>query len=266
LRRPADSDIIFQTWGKEGKAMRMKSGTGLIVFLFLGFTLVLNSRAIAQTLTDPLERIVLAKLGRPAAPYRKQYDFHADWDYFTYNIPIWEVALSSYQGQPNIHYLEIGVLEGRSAVWMLENVLTHPTSTLTGIDIFHDHKQDNGQTIKQRFLSNVKEAGGEGRTTLIEGYSQVELRKLPLDSFDLIYIDGSHATADVLEDTVLSWRLLKKGGLMIFDDYGPQFYQGQPNEERPILAINAFVILNRNSLNLIHCDYQVIIRKRVTKP
>jgi hypothetical protein len=152
--------------------MRMKNGTGVIVFLFLGFALVLNSRIMAQTLTDPLELIVLAKPGKPAAPYKKQYDFHADWDYFTYNIPIWEVGLSSYQGQPNIHYLEIGVLEGRSAVWMLKNVLTQPTSRLTGIDIFRDHKPDSRETIKQRFLNNVKEAGGEGRTTLIEGYSQ----------------------------------------------------------------------------------------------
>ena len=49
--------------------------------------------------------------------------------------------------------------------------------------------------------------------------SQVVLRRLPLETYDIIYIDGSHATSDVLEDAVLSYRLLKPGGLLIFDDY-----------------------------------------------
>ena len=45
------------------------------------------------------------------------------------------------------------------------------------------------------------------------------LRRLPLESFDIIYIDGSHAVNDVLEDAVLSFRLLKPEGILIFDDY-----------------------------------------------
>jgi len=242
--------------------MRIKIGIYLIAFLYLGLAIFMNPRLVAQTLTDPLELIVLAKPKKPVEPYKKQYDFHKDKDYFTYNIPIWQIALSSYKGRPDIYYLEIGVFEGRSAVWMLENVLTDPTSRLTGIDLFLDHLQDKGETIKQRYLGNVKEAGGEGRSSLIVGYSQVELRNLPLNSFDLIYIDGSHAAADVLEDAVLSWRLLKEGGLMIFDDYYLQRNLGQTNETEPMPAINAFVTLNRKSLDLIHRDYQVIIRKR----
>ena len=36
---------------------------------------------------------------------------------------------------------------------------------------------------------------------------------------DLIYIDGSHLAKDVLSDAILSWKLLKPSGVMIFDDY-----------------------------------------------
>ena len=36
--------------------------------------------------------------------------------------------------------------------------------------------------------------------------------------YDIIYIDGSHEARDVLEDAVLAYRLLKIGGLLIFDD------------------------------------------------
>jgi len=35
-----------------------------------------------------------------------------------------------------------------------------------------------------------------------------------------IYIDGNHEPEFVLEDAVLSFRKLKKNGIMIFDDYG----------------------------------------------
>ena len=39
------------------------------------------------------------------------------------------------------------------------------------------------------------------------------------ENYDFIFVDGDHHPWGVLEDMVLSWRLLKKGGLMIVDDY-----------------------------------------------
>jgi hypothetical protein len=36
--------------------------------------------------------------------------------------------------------------------------------------------------------------------------------------FDLIDVDGSHLAADVLQDAVLSFHLLRSAGLPIFDD------------------------------------------------
>jgi len=51
------------------------------------------------------------------------------------------------------------------------------------------------------------------------GRSDAMLRDLPHDHFDYISIDGSHEAADVLSDAVLSWPLLKTGGLICFDDY-----------------------------------------------
>jgi hypothetical protein len=70
--------------------------------------------------------------------YKKKYNFSEDW--FTWNLPIWEEILGHLRGKPNIHYLEIGVFEGRSLIWMLENILTHPTSKATCIDVFRQSK------------------------------------------------------------------------------------------------------------------------------
>ena len=183
--------------------------------------------------------------------YLKKYHFTEDW--FTSRLPLWKEVLRPYQGNPDLHYLEIGVFEGRAAIWMLENVLTHPTSRLTGIDIFPGN-------LKEQFLTNIQISGFAEKVTTLTGRSQVELMKLPPESFDFIYVDGSHAARDVLADAVESWELLKTGGLLIFDDYQsePQF----PAELLPRTAIDAFITAYRDSLEIIHRDFQVILRKR----
>ncbi len=139
---------------------------------------------------------------------------------------------------------------------MLENILTNPTSEMTGIDIFPDD-------LKNRFLENVEIAGASDRVTTMVGYSQELLRELPLDSFDIVYIDGSHHGPDVLEDAVLSWRLLKSGGILIFDDYLWHATDSFVSEIlRPKLAVNTFYKFYGGQFELIHNDWQVILRKR----
>ncbi|MCM8775657.1 MAG: class I SAM-dependent methyltransferase, partial [Candidatus Omnitrophica bacterium] len=146
-----------------------------------------------------------------AAPsHSKKYNFSTDW--FTRDIPIWDKTLQPLKGQPYLHYLEVGVFEGRSFIWVLENILTHPTCEATAVDIFP-------AGLKERFLVNIKQSGSENKVTVLTGESQIVLRDLPHESFDIIYIDGSHRADDVLIDAVLSWRLLKDGGFIIFDDY-----------------------------------------------
>ena len=191
----------------------------------------------------------------PPKPFQREYDFTKNW--FTPNIPVWKKALAPFVGQPNLHYLEVGPFEGQATVWMLENVLTHPSSRATGIDLFMGLEDVDGATIKRRFLDNVKRAGAADRVRLMIGFSQEQLRKLPIDSFDIIYIDGSHMADDVLEDAVLAWRLLRNDGVIIFDDYNwPRPGPG------PKIAINVFMQLFGRHFEIVHTRYQMIIRKR----
>jgi hypothetical protein len=153
--------------------------------------------------------------------YQHKYHFRPGTETFfgQQHVPVWKKALESYKGKPEVDYLEIGIFEGQSLLWILENILTHPTARATGIDPFSDPSYTSGSkadNYKEIFYSNLNASGSEDKTRIIEGYSQTELRKLPLKSFDIIYIDGSHNSADVLEDAILSWRLLKDGGILIF--------------------------------------------------
>ena len=92
-----------------------------------------------ENFTDQFEeRIVLAEQQPKGNPYQQPYVFNDDNDWFTHKLPAWEVALKDKVGEPGLNYLEVGVYEGRSVLWMLENVLTDPTSTVTGVDIFFE--------------------------------------------------------------------------------------------------------------------------------
>ena len=172
----------------------------------------------------PDVRLAEARPTRDSVAYKRPYEFTTNW--FTYNIPVWEKALSAFRRKAGINYLEVGVFEGRSALWTLENILTAPTASLTCIDLFNGPYRD-------RFFANVERSGESGKVTALTGYSQLALRKLPLNYYDIIYIDGSHSKDDVLEDAVLSWRLLKEGGVMIFDDYRWARFVRQRNVGRP---------------------------------
>jgi len=192
--------------------------------------------------------------------YAQVYAFSDDW--FSTRIPTWRRVFAHLKGKPDLRYLEIGVYEGRSFIWMLDNVLTDPTARLTAVDTF------TSPEVQRRFLDNVELSGQGHRVTTIKGYSSVELRKLPLDSFDIIYVDGSHTADDVLADATLGWGLLKTGGILVFDDYSwmGAYYTGPeshlPPELLPRLAIDAFIQTHRNYVEILSSDYQMMLRRR----
>jgi predicted O-methyltransferase YrrM len=197
--------------------------------------------------------------------YSPDYEFTIDW--FSRNIPAWKWAMAPYVGRPGLQYLEVGMYEGRSVVWMLENVLTHPTARVTGLDLFWDLTEYSPE-LYARFESNIRLACGEDKITTYVGFSQEELRKLPLYTYDIIYIDGSHAGPHVLEDAVLSLRLLKDGGLIIFDDYfwnsdDPKYELSSDTELRgPKLAIDTFLKFFGEQFQVIYKKDQVMLVKK----
>jgi predicted O-methyltransferase YrrM len=174
------------------------------------------------------------------------YTFEYDW--FSGNIPIFEKHLSRYKGEP-CRFLEIGSHEGRSATWLLDNVLTHPAAHLNAIDL----------VIQNVLVGNLQKSGGD-KTTLHEGVSCKLLRTFTFESFDFVYVDGSHTAIDVLEDAVLSFRLLKNGGIMAFDDY--LWHEERHSDGTyPKAAIDAFLSVYGHRFRLLEKGFQVWIQK-----
>lgn len=211
-----------------------------------------------------LARMEIAKLEYAEETQSKGYRFSQDW--FGRNIPLWREQLQELVGRAHLNVLEVGTWEGRSACWLLENVLTHDSARITCVDSFEGNPEYRNtleagllESVEARFDFNIQLTGAAHKVTKQVGQSSQVLRSLPLQSYDLIYIDGSHFCRDVLSDAVLSWDLLKVGGLMIFDDYdfGLKEYETQ-------LAIDAFLACFAKEMEGIHKSHQVIIRRRKT--
>ena len=186
-------------------------------------------------------------------------EFTQDW--FTPNIPNWTTLLAELRGRPGARALEVGSFEGRSACWLLENILTGPGARLDCVDTFTGAVEQRlgieTRGIRARFDANI--APWRERVTVHVGLSADVLRVLS-GAYDFIYIDGSHLAPDVLADAVLAWRLLKPGGIMIFDDF---LWNLLPRpEQQPGTAIRSFLHCHAGWFDVLRVDGQVAIRKR----
>jgi len=68
------------------------------------------------------------------------------------------------------------------------------------------------------FLHNIRASGVDGAVRHQVGDSRKVLANLASDSFDLVYLDGSHAFEVVRSDIVHAKRLVRSGGVLCGDD------------------------------------------------
>lgn len=190
------------------------------------------------------------------------YLFTTDW--FSKSISHWEKVLGKFKDKDSILALEIGSWEGRSSIWLCENILTGKGCCLSCIDTFHGSEENSPESVKglfARFKHNTSKFVEKGVIRIFKGYSQYILCDLVSEGkkYDIIYIDGSHQARDVLTDTTLSWLLLKIGGVLIFDDY--DWKTDHPHHSIPRPAINTFLELYNPCYKLLHKSYQVSVEK-----
>jgi len=182
------------------------------------------------------------------------YQFTEDW--FHWAPELWEQFIPLLPECKRA--LEIGSYEGRSAVWILENLLD-PDGSLVCIDTWlggEEHSAKDMSAVETRFDHNIARFGD--KVAKVKDSSASALRKLDA-SFRFIYIDGSHLAPDVLTDACLAWQLLEPGGILVFDDY----CWGPPRDilHRPKLAIDAFVNIFAEQLHIIHSGYQLAVKR-----
>jgi len=179
-----------------------------------------------------------------------------------------EKFCSSLKGKPNLRFLEIGVFEGQGTRFFFEKFLG-PTGTMVAVDPFLEYSKVSVAKIQgfdhlmnpsteERFRSNTAEFAS--RIELHKGLSQNVLPKLPNESFDLAFVDGDHSRDAVAADAQNCMRLVKKGGYIVFDDYG-WGYKDRP-ETCPKPAIDKFLLQYSKQTTVLFKQWCVVVRKK----
>lgn len=177
----------------------------------------------------------------------KEYPTHFSADWFTADADEWIRLLRDFPGR-SVNALEIGSFEGRSAHWLLENLLTYPGSCLWCVDPWDGRDpclgiktSDAERMFDGNMLKFVRDSTVENRkfhklkmesVTALTGFTTTGMR------FDLVFIDGDHEGISALTDLVLSWPLVVPGGWLVFDDYG---WESDKLRAQPRDAFDAWV-------------------------
>lgn len=185
--------------------------------------------------------------------------FTTDW--FSMNIRSITNTLTQHSVHDHANILEIGSWEGRSTLWFLQNL---PNSRITCIDTFeggeeHKHMPEL-QFVEQRFLNNTLPY--RSRITLAKGKSSEMLFKVGAPGvYDMVYVDGSHASWDALTDIVMSFQLLKVGGIMMIDDYEGGVGHADLFAASPKPAVDAFISIMKPHIQVVHVGYQLHLKR-----
>ena len=117
------------------------------------------------------------------------------------------------------------------SIWFINNLLDNNKSII--IDTWKGSVEYNEDFNKvyEEYKENIKyskypEKAIERMTSL--EFLAKHILKYPDPYFDIIYIDACHDSRCVMTDAMLSWKVLKVNGFLVFDDYGWNLLKDKP--------------------------------------
>jgi tetratricopeptide (TPR) repeat protein len=179
-------------------------------------------------------------------PAARQLTF-AQEPWFLAHIANWQRHLAPIMGRV-ARALEIGCMEGLSAIWTIEHLLA-PDGTITLNDL----------ALRQALLDNLRGAGHEHRAVLRPGSSALVLPRLPPARFGFVYVDGDHRPSGAFRDAVNALALVDDGGFIVLDDFGKE-------NERTAVGLGLFLAMFADQVEILDRSYQVILRRRTPAP
>jgi len=155
-------------------------------------------------------------------------------------------------------YLEIGSFEGLSSLFILSY---WKNADITCVDTWQTSEDEsqvldfNFKSVEKKFDSNLHDFCFKK----IKNTSELAFKQLSkVDSFDYIYIDGSHNGIDIFNDALASFKILNVGGLIIFDDITNIYKE---IEMQPHHAFEKFYSLYKKKIKILYLKNIAVIKK-----
>jgi len=157
-------------------------------------------------------------------------------------------------------YLEVGCFEGLSSFYILSE---YKAVNAYLLDVW-DMPNPNSKTLSNNF-DLIEKAFDENLSqfnfTKIKNDSVVAMREMLKNDkfFDFIYIDGSHNGEDILSDAIEAFKILKKNGLIFFDDFL------QHDKDRVIQSyegIEKFLSIYNNFIKIEYFQNNLVVRRK----
>jgi len=129
------------------------------------------------------------------------------------------------------HFVEVGSFFGQSSAimsYLIEKYkkdITFDCVDLFEISNFSEHKHEDyvnyfGGDLYKGFIDNLTKSNTLKNINKIHKMTSLEAAKLYEDfSLEMVYLDASHTTEDLIEDIKAWWPKLKVGGLLAGDDW-----------------------------------------------
>jgi len=190
--------------------------------------------------------------------YKKNKQFKYTNTWFCRNIDISMKLMKTMFSGKNIDILEIGSHEGRSTVWMMEN-LCNEKSTFTSIDPYIIDDSSTNVTLEtySSFQHNTSICKNSNILKHYLDSSNNILPKLESDSkkYDLIYINSVTEISQVFFNLTHSHNLIKQNGVILLDDVG-----FDNNKTSGVMRAIKNFLNTHNSYKIILQEYQCALQ------
>lgn len=179
----------------------------------------------------------------------------------------WDKNLMYMKGNP-VKILEIGIGKGETMDKFLQVFLEHnKESEYYGIHTFKKDldSEQSINDIKKIVMTKKEQSLVSNKIYIMDEDTNTLLQKYIFDNivFDIVYINSSYFAKDILLDAVLSMKLLKTDGIMLFNNY--LWEKLEPHIYSPKPAIDAILNIYKNEIVVLFIGYQVIIKKTSIK-
>ncbi len=214
----------------------------------------LLSKYLVQSISIFLFRCISnKKIGEDFNRYVKK-ELTLTFNWFGQNAQVWIYFFKKFNLEnKKINILEIGTFEGLSSSFFLKYL---KKSNLVAVDSLNR---------KTSFYKNFLKNKSRLRSFEFHNLSSKDFFKKKIKhKFDIIYIDGGHDKNSVIDDAKSSFKMLKKNGILIFDDLLYEYSSVKSKGiESDFVIGGVLIFLSKfKNVKILYAGHQLILRKK----